>query len=64
MNPDITSVSIEIEGVPNRLYSKGMVLTDLWSSIKQRYDTDNLSESDFYSDKFALWIDLRSHFDQ
>ena len=37
VNPDIKSVNINIDGVPNMLYSKGMLPTDQWESIKQRF---------------------------
>ena len=37
VNPDIKSVNINIDGVPNMLYSKGMLQTDQWESIKQRF---------------------------
>lgn len=48
--------------MPNKLYSKGMMQTDFWDSIIGRFGkTDNVSQKDFFSDKFALWIDLRSY---
>ena len=37
VNPNITSIDITIDGMPNQLYSKGMVPTDFWESIKRRY---------------------------
>ena len=65
VNPDITSVKIDIDGVPNMLYSRGMISTDLYKSILQRFTGDtSVKEKDFYTnDKFALWIDLRTHSD-
>ena len=74
VNPNITSIDITIDGMPNQLYSKGMVPKHFWESIKRRYQTGastgartginrNVKEVDFYNDKFSLWIDLRSHFD-
>ena len=39
VNPDIKSVQINIDGVPNMLYSKGMLPTDQWESIKQTFPT-------------------------
>ena len=61
VSPDITSVQINIAGVPNMLYSRGMLPTDLYRSILQRF---SVKEKDFYTnDKFALWIDLRAHSD-
>ena len=67
VNPDIKSVQINIDGVPNMLYSKGMLPTDQWESIKQRFPRSlesEVTETKFYTeDKFALWVDLRSHAD-
>ena len=61
-NPKITSVKIDIDGVPNKVYLKGMMATDLWQSIIKRVGlSDSIKESDFYTDKFALWIDLRTY---
>lgn len=48
--------------MPNQLYSKGIVATDLWSKIHRRLPPKanmNVKQLDFYTgDKFALWIDL------
>ena len=69
VNPDIKSVNIDIDGIPNMLYSRGMMQTDQYRSILQRFLGDTSSEvtvkeKDFYTnDKFALWIDLRTHSD-
>ena len=61
VNPDIKSVNINIDGMPNRLYSKGMVPTDFWEAIKRRMGgAGKVKEEDFYADKFGLWIDLRT----
>ena len=47
------------------LYSRGMIPTDLYKSILQHFTGDtSVKEKDFYTnDKFALWIDLRTHSD-
>ena len=64
VNPDIKSININIDGMPNRLYSKGMVPSDFWESIKRRMGgAGKVKEEDFYTDKFALWIDLRTFTD-
>ena len=64
VNPDIKSVNINIDGMPNRLYSRGMVPSDFWESIKIRMGgSSKVKEEDFYADKFALWIDLRTFSD-
>ena len=46
-------------------YSRGMIPTDQYKSILQRFSGDiSVEEKDFYTnDKFALWIDLRTHSD-
>lgn len=35
VNPNITSVDITLDGMPNQLYSKEMVSTGLWESMKR-----------------------------
>ena len=49
------------------LYPGGMLPIDQWESIKQRFPRileSEITETKFYTrDKFALWIDLRSHAD-
>ena len=61
VNPNITSININVDGMPNRLYSKGMVPSDLWESVKKRFGIEGVKQKDFYTDKFALWIDLRTN---
>jgi hypothetical protein len=62
VNPDITKVDINVDGMPNKLYSKGMIQTDFWTAITNKMGmTDNITQKDFYNDKFALWIDLRTY---
>ena len=64
VNPDIKSVNINIDGMPNQLFSKGMIPTDFWESIKRRMGgSGKVKEEDFYADKFALWVDLRTFSD-
>ncbi|KAK3731225.1 hypothetical protein QZH41_004693 [Actinostola sp. cb2023] len=61
ISPSITQVNVNVDGLPNKLYSKGMVPFDFWDAIRDRMgETDNVTAKDFYSDKFALWIDLRT----
>lgn len=64
VNPNIKSISINIDGMPNKLYSNGMVPTDFWESIKKRLIEKILliKQKEFYTNnKFALWIDLRTY---
>jgi hypothetical protein len=61
-NPDITKVDVNIDGMPNKLYSKGMIQSDFWTAIIKRMGlTDNVTQEDFYESKFALWLDLRTY---
>ena len=68
VNPDIKSVNINIDGVPNMLYSKRNV-TDRSvgvnkNNVSREVWNQKLQKQKFYTeDKFALWIDLRSHAD-
>ena len=39
-NPGITSVNIDVDGVPNRIYSRGMIPSDLWESVKKRFQRE------------------------
>ena len=66
VNPKITLVNFNIDGVLNKLYSNRMVPTDFWESLKKRFDNKDaeIKKIDFYGgDEFALWIDLGSHLD-
>ena len=61
VNPNITSIDINVDGMPNRIYSKGMKPSDFWDSVMKRFGKEGVKLNDFYVDKFALWIDLRTH---
>lgn len=62
VNPSITKVEINIDSLPNKLYSKGMIPTDFWQSIIKRFGLQNsITQKEFYADKFGLWIDLRTY---
>ena len=72
INPDIQSVSININGMPNKLYSKEMIMTDFYDSIMKRYGKENEGDdynsivpADFYiNGAYGLWIDLRTFPDE
>ena len=57
VNPMITSVSFNIDGMPNKLYSNGMVPVDFWESLKKRFvtkDSEVKQINFFANNKFAL----------
>ena len=68
VNPDIQSVSININGMPNKLYSKEMITTDLYDSMMKRMKPtgDNYVQPyNFYAGgMYGLWIDLRTFPDE
>ena len=72
INPDIQSVSININGMPNKLYSKEMIVTDFYDSIMKRYGKENEGDdynsivpANFYiNGAYGLWIDLRTFPDE
>ena len=72
INPAMLSVAININGMPNKLYSKNMITTDFYDSIMKRMETLNENVGDcivkplsFYAGKmFGLWIDLRTFPDE
>ena len=77
VNPAMLSVAININRMPNKLYSKGMTKTDFYESMMKRMEplgggggTTNrehiIFPSNFYTDgaKFGLWINLRTFPDE
>ncbi|KXJ07079.1 hypothetical protein AC249_AIPGENE2238 [Exaiptasia diaphana] len=61
--PKITKVNVNVDGMPNKLYGKGMLPTDFWTAIVNRIGITDITQKDFYTNKFALWIDLRTYYD-
>ena len=64
VNPAMLSINVNINGMPNKLYSKGIQTTDLYDSIQKRMKPlggNIVIPSNFYAgDMFGLWIDLRT----
>ena len=74
-NPKITKVTATIEGIPNQLYASGMLPYQHWNEIR-RYFADgqfrtavgiskefhlsDVSLSDYLTDNYSLWLDMRS----
>ena len=68
-NPDITSMKVSVNGLPNKVYSQGVEPLYLWDKVIQhfgKYDanyhlTSYMNAAKFFTeDKFSLFIDLRS----
>ena len=62
-NPDIKEVKVDVNGVPNKIFSQGMKTKDMFDEVFRRFGKENSSMNAiefFAGDKFALFIDLRS----
>ena len=69
VNPAMLSVAININGMPNKLYSKDMITTDFYKSMKKRMeplDGESIVRplSFYVGGMFGLWIDLRTFPDE
>ncbi|KAL9954596.1 hypothetical protein ACROYT_G042158 [Oculina patagonica] len=61
LNPDLTKVSVTVNGSPNMLYNNGLEGIDIWEEVKGKNKTQHMNATKFYTDnKFGLLIDLRS----
>ena len=64
MNPNIEHVKITIKGVPNMIYSQKLPNKRVFEEAQRLFENDmenpEMKASDFYKDKYALWIDLRT----
>ena len=59
---DITEVNATVNGTPKKVFSQGMKARDMWEEVVRKFAKKNssMTPSEFYSDRFALFIDLRS----
>ena len=68
VNPAMLTVAININGMPNKLYSKNMQTTDFYESMMKRMEPlggDMIYPSNFYTGgRFGLWLDLRTFPDE
>ena len=61
--PNITDVKITVEGVPNAVYNQGMKKDKLFKEARRLFlnrKRDVMEIDDFYSNHFALVIDMRT----
>ena len=65
-NPDITKVKVTVNGLPNRVCNEGLNGSDMWQEITRHFKPStngrpNMTLTKYLpSNKFGLWIDLRS----
>ena len=66
LNPDITKVSVTVNGSPNRVYNEGITGIDMWREASRFFGTKsggrpNMNLTKYLTgNKFGLFIDLRS----
>ena len=66
LNPDITKVSVTVNGSPNRVYNEGITGIDMWREASRFFKlksggTPNMNLTKYLTgNKFGLFIDLRS----
>ena len=61
VNPNLTSVNINIHGMNSKRYNQGMLPTDFYQEALKRFgSSDNITQKEYYQNKHCLWIDLRT----
>ena len=61
--PNIDSVEVSIEGVPNALYTKSLNKHEMYETARDFFlddVSDTITPREFFKDKFALVIDMRT----
>ena len=68
IDPKITEVKITIEGVPNMVHSKGLPKKCIFEEAQRLFENDmddpQMKITDFYDNKYSLWIDLHTTYDK
>lgn len=66
LNPDLTKISVTVNGSPNWLHNNGLEGIDVWEEVKRFFlknknKTQHMKATKFYTEnKFGVMIDLRS----
>ena len=66
LNPDITKVSVTVNGSPNRVYNEGITGIDMWREASRFFEpkrggSPNMTLTKYLTNnKFGLFIDFRS----
>ena len=75
-NPKITKIEVTVEGIPNQLYSQGMLAYQQWGEARKFFaggkrqpetamvakdlELASVDLGKFLTEEFALWLDLRT----
>jgi len=65
-NNGVTDINITIEGLANCVYAQNLKLRDQWSEMTKYFLPTGQTEflmKNYYDDKHAIWIDIRSTHD-
>ena len=65
-NPGVKSIRLDYEGDSNVIYQNGLKEPELYNEARRVFGKGELStitKADFYKDKFAIVLDLRTHED-
>ena len=63
-NPAITEVKVDVNGVPNKIFSQDMKTRDMFDELFRRFGKENssMNATEFFAgDKFALFIGHQEH---
>ena len=71
-NPLITKIQVTVEGIPNQLYSQGMLPYQHWDEIVKGFVREYLKDAElpamdqttFFQNRYGLWLDFRTSDDQ
>ena len=67
LNVDINEIKVDINGIPNMLFSQGMKKEDLWKAIWNKFGKENssMTETKFYAGgRYGVIIDLKRATDE
>ena len=60
VDPKITKEGVNINGVPNKVYSQGLDPPAIYREVVRSYQNFVSPEKLFGDSKYALWVDLRT----
>ena len=65
-NPLITKVQVTVEGIPNQLYSQGMLPYHHWDEIVEfaLEDRSSIDITTYFQSRYSMWLDIRSSDDR
>jgi len=58
-NMNIKNVIVTFKGSSHRLFENGMLPKDLYKSVLKLFPNTEVTEQQFFTDKFAIWLDTR-----